>query len=68
MQTSSSVQYELYFQSVYDSGRGFAFPCDDHGSVDLNALTVRARDNYLRALQVVGRELMVPAVQARPLH
>lgn len=59
---STLMQYELRFQSLFDSGRGYAFPCDSRGRVDLNQLSDRARINYLFARAVVGRELAVPAV------
>ena len=55
--------YELRFQSLFDPGRGYAFPCDPHGHVDLDRLTEQARINYLYARAVVGRELAAPAVQ-----
>ena len=61
------TQFELRFQSLFDSGRGFAFPCDPEGRVDLDHLSDRARNNYLYARAMVGRELSVPAVEAR-LH
>jgi hypothetical protein len=60
---SSPMQYELCFKSLFDSGRGYAFPCDSRGRVDLNELSDRARVNYLFARAVVGRELAAPAVQ-----
>lgn len=57
------TEYELRFQSLFDSGRGFAFPCDPEGQVDLDKLSDRARDNYLYARAMVGRELAFPAVK-----
>jgi hypothetical protein len=63
MVDSTPTQYELRFQSLFDSGRSFAFPCDPAGRVDLNQLSDRARINYLFARAVVGRELEVPAVR-----
>jgi hypothetical protein len=63
MNDSSMSQFELRFQSLFDSGRGFAFPCDPTGRVDLDRLSDRARNNYLYARAMVGRELSVPAVQ-----
>jgi hypothetical protein len=60
-------QYQLRFQSLFDSGRGFAFPCDPQGQVDLDRLSERARNNYFYARAMVGRELAVPAVE-RTLH
>ena len=59
---STQQQFELRFQSLFNSGRGFAFPCDPKGLVDLDQLSDRARTNYLYARAMVGRELAVPAV------
>jgi hypothetical protein len=63
MNDSTLSRFELRFQSLFDSGRGFAFPCDPTGRVDLDRLSDRARNNYLYARAMVGRELSVPAVQ-----
>jgi hypothetical protein len=65
---STLTHFELCFQSLFDSGRGYAFPCDPTGQVDLNQLSDRARDNYLYARAVVGRELAMPAVRPNGLH
>ncbi|HEX9719353.1 MAG TPA: hypothetical protein VGA59_06435 [Ramlibacter sp.] len=65
---SALTQFELRFQSLFDSGRGYSFPCDPEGHVDLNQLSDRARDNYLYARAVVGRELAFPAVRPGGLH
>lgn len=59
----TSVRFELLFRSLFETGRGFAFPCDQGGSVDLDHLTDRARNNYLYARAMVGRELATPAVR-----
>ena len=64
----TTTQFELRFQSLFDSGRGYAFPCNDKGLVDLDRLSDRARNNYLFARAVVGRELAVPAVRPTRLH
>jgi hypothetical protein len=66
--TSERSQYELRFRSLFDEGRGYAFPCDARGHVDMDALSDRARNNYFYARTVVGREFATPAVQARPLQ
>ncbi len=58
--------YELRFQSLFHEGRALAFPCDAEGHVDMDALSERARGNYLYARAVVGREYATPAVQ--PAH
>lgn len=57
------TQYELRFQPLFDSGRGFAFPCDPKGRVDLDQLSERARNNYFFARAVVGRDLEAPTVR-----
>lgn len=54
--------FELRFESLFVEGRGLAFPCDRNGQVDLDALSDRARSNYLYARAVVGREYRQPAV------
>ena len=60
---STPTQYELRFQSLFGTGQGYVFPCDPKGRVDLNQLSDRARNNYLFARALVGRELAVPAVR-----
>jgi len=60
--------YELRFQSLFDEGRGYAFPCDARGQVDMDAMNERARLNYLYARTVIGREFATPAVRHRDLH
>lgn len=60
--------YELRFQSLFDEGRAFAFPCDVHGHVDMDALSERARQNYLYARAVIGREVHMPAVCRSTIH
>ncbi len=65
---STADEFELRFQSLFDSGRGFAFPCDSQGRVDLDNLTDRARNNYLYARAMVGRETTVPRVRCTQLH
>ena len=65
---STAHQYQLCFRSLFNSGRGFSFPCDPNGQVVLDELTDRARNNYLFARAMVGRDLAVPAVEAITLH
>jgi len=65
METS---RYELRFRSLFEEGRGFAFPCDAQGRVDIDAMSDRARLNYFYARTVIGRELTTPAVQRRDLN
>lgn len=56
--------FRLCFRSLFDSGRGYAFPCDRNGRVDLDELSESARNNYLYARAMVGRELDIPAVES----
>lgn len=64
----SSAQFQLRFDSLFQPGRGYAFPCDAQGLVDLDQMSERARNNYLYARAMVGRELSPPAVQPCQLH
>jgi hypothetical protein len=66
--SSPAVQYELRFQSLSNAGRGYVFPCDADGNVDIDALSNKARMNYLHARTMVGRDLSCPAVIANPAH
>ena len=72
MNAPASIQdrahYELRFRSLFDPGRGYVFPCDASGQVDLNALSERARNNYFYARSVIGREVLMPSVQRSDLY
>ena len=57
-------QHQLCFRSLFHSGRGYAFPCDQAGQVDLDRMSETARNNYFYARAMVGRELSPPAVEA----
>ena len=61
-------QFQLRFLSLFDSGRGYAFPCDGQGRVDLDQLSETARINYLYARAMVGRELASPTVERSGVH
>lgn len=65
---SASTAYQLRFQSLFNEGRALVFPCDAQGRVVLDELSDRARNNYLYARAVVGREFAYPAVHATALH
>lgn len=61
MDTSTSVplsdtSFELYFRSLYNGGRGLAFPCDAEGHVDLDTLPEAVRNNYFYAHALMGRD------------
>ena len=57
--------FALCFRSLFHEGRALAFPCDAQGRVNLDALSERARINYLYARISVGREFAAPAVQVQ---
>ena len=59
---ASEAGYELRFIGLFDRGRGFAFPCDAQGRVDLDRLPERARANYGLARAGVGTALSAPFV------
>ena len=58
----SDARFEIRFESLHRPGMGMAFPCDEHGGVNVDALPQRARSNYLFARAMVGREFTYPAV------
>jgi hypothetical protein len=68
LSSHEAAQFELGFQSLLHEGRAFAFPCDEAGHVDIDALGTQARLNYFYARTVIGREVATPAVQRRELH
>jgi hypothetical protein len=65
---TQSTQYQLCFRSLFQRGRGYAFPCGPQGQVDMDHLTERARDNYLFARAMIGREVFCPEVEAVVVH
>ena len=67
-QNQDDATYDLCFQSLFDAGRAYVFPCDAAGHVDIDALSFKARQNYFYARTVVGRELSMPAVRPHELN
>jgi hypothetical protein len=68
MQTASLLgasEFEIRFGSLLRRGLELIFPCDRDGRVDLDALSERAKTNYLFARAMVGREYARPAVCPR---
>jgi hypothetical protein len=61
-----AADFELRFASLFDQGRGYAFPCDAEGHVDMDTLSARALTNYLCARTLIGRDYAAPRVQ--PMH
>ncbi len=68
MNTSTGLVFELRFTSLFQEGRGYSFPCDAQGRVDLDSLSERARANYFFARSVIGRDVAVPAVRPAAVH
>lgn len=60
------LAFQLCFASLFGHGRGYAFPCDAEGCVDLDALSPRSLANYLYARVAVGRDLCAPRVLPGP--
>jgi len=60
----AAPRFLLRFQSLFHSGRALVFPCDAQGCVFLDALSEKARENYLFARAVVGHEYATPVVLA----
>ena len=55
-------EFQLRFASLFTHGRALSFPCDAKGSVDIEALSARAKDDYLFARGMVGRDYSPPCV------
>ena len=68
MNTPVSASYELRYVSLFNQGRALSFPCDDQGHVGMDRLNDRARENYLYARAVVGKEFASPAVRICDPH
>jgi hypothetical protein len=64
MNNPGRSEYELRFRCLHDQGRGYSFPCDSSGRVDIDTLSDSARRNYFFARTVIGREFAAPALQA----
>jgi hypothetical protein len=58
----------LFFRPLYEKDRGFAFPCDERGRVEMDGLSEQMRFNYLYARAMVGRELFAPVVEVERAH
>lgn len=63
MSIMTNPSFELRFDLLFQPGRGLAFPCHADGRVDLDGLSERARDNYLIARAIVGRDFTTPFVR-----
>ena len=68
MPLPEAEHYELRYQSLFNEGRAYSFPCDATGRVNMDALSDRARHNYFYVRTVVGREFATPAVRPHSLQ
>lgn len=62
MDAGQHLRYELRFPSLFEGERGFAFPCDADGHVNIAGMSERNRCNYFYARKVFGRQFSVSAV------
>jgi len=63
--SASPRVFELCFQPLAPTRRGYAFMCDAAGNVDLDGLGRHAFANYLLARALVGRDYAYPVVVER---
>ena len=59
---SAECRFELRFAAACPGGHDYAFPCDQHGRVDLDALPERERTEYFFARALIGRDVARPVV------
>lgn len=55
-------EFQLRFASLFSQGRALSFPCNATGGVDMEGLSARAKDNYLFARGMVGRDYSPPCI------
>ena len=60
----AAVTHYLLFSGLFPAVHSLVFPCDQQGHVDMDEMSDRARENYLFARTVVGRDYDVPVVVA----
>lgn len=59
---ASPPYYVLRFIGLFNRGRGYAFPCDAEGRVEVEDLSDQCRSNYYYAWAAVGKEFSAPVV------
>src|SRR4051794_17542014 len=67
-QEPDAAAFELRFQSLFQEGRAYAFPCDSRGEVDMDAMSESLRISYLFVRTMVGRDFSCPAVRRSTLQ
>jgi hypothetical protein len=58
----TAPHYHLRFANLFNPGRGYSFPCDAAGWVNIGQLSERVRSSYVTACTQVGQELGTPVV------
>jgi len=58
----TSHGFELRFESLVKTSPALAFPCDALGVVNIDAMSARARNSYLGARALLGRDYRYPVV------
>jgi hypothetical protein len=61
--TAPDIKFALRFEDLFNAGRALSFPCDAAGSVNIDELSERGRDNYFYARTVVGRVYTTPFLE-----
>lgn len=59
---TSPDSYQLQFRPLRGSAPGYVFPCDAAGTVDLDTLNDRTRNDYFFARGLIGRQVDSPRV------
>ena len=65
---AATASWELRFEPLFAGHRGYVFPCDSQGQVDMDRLSARALQNYLYARAMMGRETAWPRVLPSLMH
>jgi hypothetical protein len=60
----ADLAFELCFEPLVEEQAPLAFPCDEHGRVDLDELCDRSRRDYLFAHTLIGRHFTAPVIRA----
>jgi len=59
---SNPCYFQIRFRPLLLQGRSVAFPCDDHGNVDMDRLSEAGRREYLFARIMTRRDRLSPEV------
>ena len=65
---TTTHSHQIRYAALSGRGPDLVFPCDARGCVEMDALSDRARNNYLYARAVVGWVYAAPAILPCDLH